>query len=440
MAIRQTLQGILLVALLQNSYSQQPWLNPKYGNDSISRTQCAYHLSNVDQFIKINVIDYAIDSWKYVFNNCPQASKNIYIYGVRIYKYLLDKAATQAEKEKKLDSLMMIYEQRIRLYGEEGLVRGREALDVLKYSDRIDTAYKLLLRSVTLMKEQTEDPVVMAFVQVSNQMLREGKISEGIYMSHFETVTEIITRRLNSNPNDEKILNLQENVMQIFKNGPQVSCEVLADYYAKKQASAGSNPDFLRTAIVVLEKNRCEQASVYEQFLRRLSEIDTGSATSYQLAKYYTAKEQFEKAVSAYQKAIDTESNPSLKARYYYQMALIEGSRLNQSKSARDHALRAAELLPGWGEPYILIGNLYAGSSKMCGNNEFEQRAVFWVSVDKFLLAMQVDPGVAEQAKQLINEFSKYFPNKELAFFNGYTEGQIYQVGCWINETTRVRF
>lgn len=440
MHVRKFFLVFLFVLSIQEVFSQQPWLNPRYGSDSVSRMRCASNLSNVDQFVKINVIDYAVDSWKYVFDNCPQASKNIYIYGVRIYKYLIEKAADETERSRKLDSLMLIYERRIQLYGEEGMVRGREALDVLKYSNRIDTAYRLLSRSFALLKEQVEDPVLLAYAQVSAQMLKEGKITEETYMSNFETITEFINKRLNSNPNDEKTLNLQESVVQIFQTGPQVSCESLSAYYTQKAGKDENKPDFLRTAITVLEKNRCTQSPVYERFLRKLAEVDTGSASAYQLARYYTGKEKFEDAVSAYQKAIEAEKSDVLKARYYYQMALIEGSRLNQFKSARDHALRAAELMPRWGEPFILIGNLYAGSSKTCGSSEFEQKAVFWAAVDKFVQAMQVDPDVSEQARQLISDYSKYFPNKEVAFFNGYTEGQTYQVGCWINETTRVRF
>ncbi len=440
MQVRKFFFVFLFFLTIQEVFPQQPWLNPKYGSDSISRMRCASNLSNVDQFVKINVIDYAVDSWKYVFENCPQASKNIYIYGVRIFKYLIEKTTDETERSRKLDSLMLIYERRIQLYGEEGMVRGREALDILKYSNRIDTAYSLLARSIALLKEQAEDPVILAYAQVSAQLLKEGKIAEKTYMSDFETINELINKRRNSNPGDEKLLSLQEGIVQIFQTGPQVSCESLTSFYTAKDGKDENNPDFLRTAINVLDRNRCTESPLYEKFLKKLAEVDTGSASSYQLAKYYTGKEKFEDAISAYQKAIDAEKSDALKARYYYQMALIEGSRLNQFKSARDHALKAAELIPHWGEPLILIGNLYAGSSKACGNNEFEQKAVFWAAVDKFNQAMQIDPSLSEQARQLINDYSKYFPNKELAFFNGYTEGQTYQVGCWINESTKVRF
>ena len=66
-------------------------LDPKYGPDSLSRMECANNLSTMSEFMKINLYDYALPSWKEVFDKCPASSRNIYLYGVRIYRELLAK-------------------------------------------------------------------------------------------------------------------------------------------------------------------------------------------------------------------------------------------------------------------------------------------------------------------------------------------------------------
>ena len=106
---------------------------------------------------------------------------------------------------------------------------------------------------------------------------------------------------------------------------------------------------------------------------------------------------------------------------------------------ARNHARKAIELTSDWGEPYILIGNLYASSSKMCGENEFEKSTIFWAAVDKFEQAKAIDSEVNGEATELIRKYSQYFPNAEDAFFYGFEDGQPYTIGCWINENTKVR-
>ncbi len=72
------------------------------------------------------------------------------------------------------------------------------------------------------------------------------------------------------------------------------------------------------------------------------------------------------------------------------------------------------------GDPYILIGNLYAASAKNFGSNEFEHKTAYWVAVDMFYKAKSVDAEVATKANELISIYSKHFPGTEQIFFQGF--------------------
>jgi hypothetical protein len=91
------------------------------------------------------------------------------------------------------------------------------------------------------------------------------------------------------------------------------------------------------------------------------------------------------------------------------------------------------------GEAYISIGLAYAASQNECGSGDFEKAAVYWAAVDKFIMAKSIDAGTAQKADELISYYSRYFPDNDLIFFNGYKEGSVFKVGCWINETTVIR-
>ena len=99
----------------------------------------------------------------------------------------------------------------------------------------------------------------------------------------------------------------------------------------------------------------------------------------------------------------------------------------------------ALELKPSWGKPMILIGDIYAAASKDCGSNAYEQGMVFSAAIDKFIQAKKIDISVVNAANKKIATYSKYLPSKEDAFFSGAEEGSVFQVGCWINESTKVR-
>ena len=105
---------------------------------------------------------------------------------------------------------------------------------------------------------------------------------------------------------------------------------------------------------------------------------------------------------------------------------------------ARDIYRRAAQVDPTNGEPYLLIGMLYAESSKQF-SGDIESKAVYWAAVDKCIKAKSIDPSCAERANASIRNYSQYFPSMETIFFNDYSEGQSFQVGGWIGETTTIR-
>jgi len=54
-------------------------------------------------------------------------------------------------------------------------------------------------------------------------------------------------------------------------------------------------------------------------------------------------------------------------------------------------------------------------------------------------MAKKVDPELTDAAQKRIATWSKYFPSSEIIFFHDLNVGDSYTVGCWINETTKVR-
>ena len=72
-------------------------------------------------------------------------------------------------------------------------------------------------------------------------------------------------------------------------------------------------------------------------------------------------------------------------------------------------------------------------------SGEIESKAVFWAAADKCMKAKQVDPSCADKANGLIRAYTAAFPSMETIFFNDYSEGQSFQVGGWIGESTTIR-
>ena len=106
----------------------------------------------------------------------------------------------------------------------------------------------------------------------------------------------------------------------------------------------------------------------------------------------------------------------------------------------RDFAKQVLELTPASGTAYFLIGSAYM-STKL-SDDDFENRTVFWVAVDNFIKAKNVDPTLTDRANESIAICAANYPKVDDAFFRDILlkEGESYTVKGWINERTTARF
>ena len=129
-------------------------------------------------------------------------------------------------------------------------------------------------------------------------------------------------------------------------------------------------------------------------------------------------------------------------ADYHLAIASIQFRKLNRLSAARTSALKAAKLKPNWGQPYLLIGDMYAQSSSSCGSNQVEKGLAVLAALDKYAYARSIDetPEVQSDAGSKIARYSAYKPDGGEAFMMGIKEGQSMTVPCWIGESVKVRF
>jgi len=156
------------------------------------------------------------------------------------------------------------------------------------------------------------------------------------------------------------------------------------------------------------------------------------------MARLFVKKKNISKAIASYEQAINSETDKNEKANYYYELALVIYDQKDYPR-VRDLAMKAINLRPEWGKPYILIGMIYASSAKLIGESDIQQRIVYCLAVDQFINAKAIDPEVASEANEDIGKYSQFFPNKEDALFENIKAGSIYKIGGWINESTTVR-
>ncbi len=433
------------ISVLAFSVSAQKGLEDgsRYGHGEDSIT-CIRNLSLYREFNKYKNYQDAIGPWRIVFKECPQATKNIYIDGAKMYNDLINMEKDPVRKAALMDTLKMIYDQRIKYFKQEGSVLGRKGVDILRHPeyrndpDILEEAYGYLGRSIEILKNKSSVAVVATYMMSSVYLFQEERITDQHAIEDYAKGNEILNYQLAQKPGDEDVLKVIDHSDANFIASGAPTCASLLDYFQPKYEESKGDLDYLKKVVSFLSTLECETDPFYAKAAEALYEIEPSAEAAYALARLFVTKEQYTKAMGYYKEAIKSETEPLKKADSYYQLAYIINAKMDEPEKARSYALEALKLKPDWGDPYILIGDAYAGS-KDCFDDEFEKTTIYWAAVDKFTKAKSVDPSTAEKANERINTYSRYFPDVETIFFYSLEEGDIYTVGCWINETTKVR-
>jgi len=219
-----------------------------------------------------------------------------------------------------------------------------------------------------------------------------------------------------------------------------------------------ANPDsteLLKYFYNRLVQQGCSDEDPFVSELKVRYENIIGAENEAKLAAYYAEnpgdhgialfKEgKFSEALAKFEKAIKLEKkgagDDDKLADYYFYMASIEFRQLNRYSAAREDARAAAHLRSGWGQPFMLIGDMYASTSNSCGSDAFEKQLAVIAAIDKYAYAKSIDSSLAGEAGSKIAKYSAYLPDKEEAFMRKINEGDAMTVPCWIGETVRVRF
>jgi len=413
----------------------------KYGQGEDS-VRCLVNLTLSRDGVKTGNYEDAVKYWRVAFNECPQSSQYLYIDGTKMFSYFIENEKDHARKDALIDTLMMIYDQRMKYFDQKGNILGRKAVDLLKYSNNdieaIQQGYNYLEESVNLLKNKSTMPVVDAYIASTIALFKAGKLPDMKVIENYATISDIIDFTLAENPADSIAKKVREKIHRNFITSDAPTCESLISYFKPRYQNEKSDPAFLKKVVSYMADVNCYEDPLYIQASEALYRQEPSALAAFSLARLSVIKGNYSKAAVYYKEAIEKEQDPFNEAEYFYQLGWVTFEKLNDPQNAKKYALQSVILRPGWGEPYILIGDMYA-DGRDCFTDDFKKNTVYWAAVDKYIQAKSIDPSVSEKADQRIQIYTSYFPDAETLFFNSLNDGDQYKIGCWINENTTVR-
>jgi|LGVF01.1.fsa_nt_gb tetratricopeptide (TPR) repeat protein len=405
-------------------------------------------------------------AWDFVFENCPSAHKNIYIHGPKLIKYKYKKAETEEEKKIYLEKLIKVYDSRLEYFpGKEGYVLGMKGSDMIYY--KIGTskeAYDVLAKSYEIDGKELGASTLYSYFTASTRLFNEKVFGDEqvfvVYDQVIEAIeynladdTEIIAKyeqmkedgKTLSKKEDKNLKKAQRsfgafetveaNVEKII--GKIATCERLDVLYGLKFEERKGDIDWVNGGVKMMTRKKCFDSDVFFKLIDSKSKLAPDASSSRVAGLLSLSNKEYSKALKYYKEAIALGTDADKKADDYYKSAQCL-FKLGRRSEARSYAYKAIENRKNWGQPYILIGDMYAASANACGTNAFEKKAVYWAAIAKYSKARKVDPKVSKTAAKKINAWGAQVPNKTMIFQFGYIGKPKYQIGCWINETVNV--
>ncbi len=395
------------------------------------------------EFVKQKNFGDALPAWRYVYTHAPAFQLNTYLRGEDIMIGIYQSTKNHAY----IDTLMMLYDNWIKYFGNqrysEGYILGKKGASLYRFGrpgdETLKEAYGYMRKSFDLEGARTNEVTAQMLFHVAGEMLKKEFLAKDQYIDLYTQLSACIEEGIkNGGRTKDRLVAAKERVDAMFYESGAADCATLNRLLTVRYEANKADTTVLKEIVSLLRRSECVDLPLYATVTEELYRMNPSGEAAYSLAIMFLRRQDFAKTETYLREAIAKSKDGPAKADYCLRLAQVNLSK-GQLQEAKRNASETLRMNPNLGQALIVIGKAY-GLYRDYGKDDFEHRMVFWVAVDKFQRAKQVDPGVAAEAGKLIDEYSQHFPSKDDAFFRGIKPGDTVKLGDWINETTIARF
>ena len=419
-----------------------------------SKTEDAFTLYRDN--IRFKNYEEAEELWKLAYYTAPGANGRATYHfddGIKIYDHFFKNESDNAKKAELVNTILSIYDKRMECFEDDGTIEARKAFNSYytyrQYvnEDDIFNGFKSVLDRKG---EKADYFIVNPFSRMIYDRLLDERISRDEGRSLVLKIFDVI---------DYGKANCEDKFCEAWEVIEEYSPELLSglegyrgfydcSYYMDKYyiqfLKDPTNCENVNEVYLKMVWANCDENNEKFQTLKSAKEKEcyVPPPPPGPLKQAYTFLEsgQFTEAIEKFDEYVAKTEDTDKKADKLLIISKIYYAHIKNFPAARRYALQAAEYRSNWGEPYMLIGKLYASSGPLCGPGRgWDSQIVTWAAIDKFNYAKRIDPSISEEANKWIGRYRQYMPKKEDIFLRQINKGDAFLVPCWIQERTTVR-
>lgn len=436
MKVKTFISVFALFLFFANAEAQPGW---KWPDDEAKAEKAKEKNALYNDALKADQFRTSANHLGWLLKEAPDLNKSLYINGVKVYDGLVDKEKDAAKKEVYQDSALIMYDLRIKYFGEKESVLNRKAFSAYKYyrdkPEKYKELFDLFKETIDLNGVNTWDNNVLAYFDVVRRYQKEtNALTNEQILDIYGQVEEILDKKSASasGSDGEKVAMVRDQVENMLVEMIEVDCNFITNTLAPKFKS---NPEIklAKTILRLSVAGKClSQSPVTIEAAKYIFENDKKEyAIAKLIASNCFSSEDYSCADNYYQQAAELANNDSDKADAYLSLANVQ---LKQGKkaAARDYARKALGIDGGNKSAASFVATLYMNSFNECKQDKdpVQDRAVFIAAYNWYQKAGDSE-GMAKAKEQ--------FPSMEEIFTWNYELGQEVSVNCWINESVKLQ-
>ena len=459
---------LVLTTILSINYSFsqcESWNNYPQGEEEAKKQHVLYR-----DKIKQKNYDEAFPIWSNLFQyvKIPSPAKTTHFFdGVEMYLHFAKKDTIN--KLQYIEKIIDLYNQNAKCNGEDATNRAFQAYYM--YSNGYDMleSYKVFEQSIKL---NPNSPPPMTLLYMSSIAIKLYRLQNDSFNSNYMcNLYDDFKRIVYKNQQSKEVFYYNKYWTEINKMFSQIDeifdCNYWVEKYNVTYQMYYDNTDTLKMISNILSekcgKDNLFYKEVWERYKmlnvqkeikvqKQILESDTTSiyskiqSTRALSELDFDNKEMFKnkvtelipQLVNSTKEWIDDYTIGTELYRYAY-----EQYKKNNYPLAREYCRLTSKYRPSWGDPYILVGIMYASSGSICSpvtnGKGFDGQIFVWPAIDEWIKAKTIDPTSVDRANELISKYSSFMPSKVELLQRQMTIGSVYTIGCWIQQNTLVR-
>lgn len=384
----------------------------------------------------------AVPGIQWFLTNAPDWNTKLYIDGTDVYNKLAGAEKDPAKKQSLVDSLMWLYDQRIKICGDEVNVLNRKAIyaalynggkkettgAVLEMLDRVfeisngnvldnnlDSYFKIVYANFTLLKNLNEEQVLARYDKLMSILDQKIKVAQE--KNKPEDVAKY--KKFKANADDQLVKMVKVDCAFVKKN---------------MEPKFRQNPEDVALAkriFTFMLNDKCTDDPLWLEAGEAIHKVEKDYGLAKNLAVKYISVGNYNKAEELLKEALTLTNDGAQKSETLIYLGSVQ-AKAGAKSAARELFRQAVAADPSNKEGYEKIGDLYSSSFDDCAKKESmaQDRLIYIAAYEMYARAGN---------NQKMAQAKAQFPSKEDIFLLNWKTGEEKTTGCWIGESVSLR-